>query len=130
LSLNPQKLAGQCAKLKCCMNFEVDQYVEASRLLPSREVQLETVDGTYYYFKADILSNLITYSTDRRMAANLETITAARALQVIAMNKEGRKPESLSDQAPKVETKPLDLATQDDLTRFDTARRKKKKKKH
>ena len=130
LSLNPQKLAGQCAKLKCCMNYEADQYVEASQRLPSREVQLETLDGTYYFFKADILSGLITYSTDRRMAANLETITAARALQVIAMNKEGRKPDSLSDQAPKVETKPLDLATQDDLTRFDTARRKKKKKKH
>ena len=129
LSLNPQKLAGQCAKLKCCMNFEVDQYVEASRLLPSREVQLETVDGTYYYFKADILSNLITYSTDRRIAANLTTITAKRAMDVIAMNKEGRKPETLDDRVIVTTHKPVDLAAQEDLTRFDQVRKKKKKKK-
>ena len=130
LSLNPQKLAGQCAKLKCCMNYEADQYVEASQRLPSREVQLETIDSTYYFFKADILSGLVTYSTDRRMAANLETITAARALEVIAMNKNGQKPDTLNDEAPQAEHKPVDLATQDDLTRFDSARRKKKKKKN
>ena len=130
LSLNPQKLAGQCAKLKCCMNYEADQYVEASRRLPSREVQLETLDSTYYFFKADILSGQVTYSTDKRLAANLVTIPAARALEVIAMNREGRKPDALSLESRKQEHKPLDLATQDDLTRFDASRRKKKKKKH
>ncbi len=130
LSLNPQKLAGQCAKLKCCMNYEADQYVEASRRLPSREVQLETLDSTYYFFKADILSGQVTYSTDKRLAANLVTIPAARALEVIAMNKEGHKPDALSLESRKQEHKPIDLATQDDLTRFDTSRRKKKKKKH
>ena len=57
ISLNPQKLAGQCAKLKCCMNYEVDCYVEAQKRLPSREIELETKDGTFYYCKADILSN-------------------------------------------------------------------------
>ena len=128
LSLNPQKLAGQCAKLKCCMNYEADQYVEASRRLPSREVQLETLDSTYYFFKADILSGQVTYSTDKRLAANLVTIPAARALEVIAMNKEGHKPDALSLESRKQEHKPIDLATQDDLTRFDTSRRKKKKK--
>ena len=130
LSLNPQKLAGQCAKLKCCMNYEADQYVEASRRLPSREVQLETLDSTYHFFKADILSGQVTYSTDKRLAANLVTIPAARALEVIAMNREGRKPDALSLESRKQEHKPIDLATQDDLTRFDTSRRKKKKKKH
>ena len=130
LSLNPQKLAGQCAKLKCCMNYEADQYVEASRRLPSREVQLETLDSTYYFFKADILSGQVTYSTDKRLAANLVTIPAARALEVIAMNREGRKPDALSLESRKQEHKPIDLATQDDLTRFDASRRKKKKKKH
>jgi len=129
LSPNPQKLAGQCAKLKCCMNFEVDQYVEASRRMPSREVQLETIDGTWYYFKADILSNMITYSTDRRTAANLTTITAKRALEIIAMNKEGRKPDALDDTAPAQPARPVDLATQEDLTRFDRTKKKKKKKK-
>ena len=96
LSLNPQKLAGQCAKLKCCMNYEVDQYVEASRRLPSREVQLETLDSTYYFFKSDILAGTVTYSTDKRIAANLTTITAERAMEIIAMNKEGQKPDAPS----------------------------------
>lgn len=128
LSLNPQKLAGQCAKLKCCMNYEVDQYVEASRRMPSREVQLETIDGTYYHFKSDILAGMVTYSTDKRMAANLTTITAARAMEVIAMNKEGKKPDALDDRVPEAPAKPIDLAAQEDLTRFDTAKKKKKKK--
>ncbi len=129
LSLNPQKLAGQCAKLKCCMNYEVDQYVEASRCLPSREIPLETKDGTFYFFKADILSNMVTYSTDKRIAANLTTITAERALEVISMNKEGQKPEALDNRAPSAPQKPIDLAAQEDLTRFDNTRKKKKKKK-
>ena len=115
LTLNPQKLAGQCAKLKCCMNFEVDQYVEASRRLPSREVHLETQDGTFYYFKADILSGLITYSSDRRIAA---------------MNKAGEKPVALDETVAPAPAGPVDLATQEDLTRFDRARKKKKKKKN
>lgn len=129
LTLNPQKMAGQCAKLKCCMNFEVDQYVEASRRMPSREVALETKDGTYYFFKADILSNMVTYSTDKRLAANLTTITAQRAMEVIAMNKEGQKPVRLDDREPENVPKHVDLATQEDLTRFDKAKKKKKKKK-
>ena len=129
LSLNPQKLAGQCAKLKCCMNFEVDQYVEASRRLPSREVSLETADGTFHFFKSDILTNMITYSTDKRIAANLTTITAERAMEIIAMNKEGQKPARLDDRAPVEAPKTVDLATQEELTRFDKAKKKKKKKK-
>jgi len=129
LSLNPQKLAGQCAKLKCCMNYEVDQYVESSRRLPSREVTLSTMDGEYHFFKADILAGLVTYSTDKRMAANLTTITAERALQIIAMNKEGQKPETLDDRVVAAPSKPIDLATQEDLTRFDRAKKRKKKKK-
>ncbi len=129
LSLNPQKLAGQCAKLKCCMNFEVDQYVEAARRLPSREVNLETIDATYHFFKADTLAGLVTYSTDRHIAANLTTITAQRALDIIAMNREGRKPHTLDDRAPAKTASPIDLAAQEDLTRFDRAKKKKKKKK-
>ena len=130
LSLNPQKLAGQCAKLKCCMNFEVDQYVEASRRLPSREIELETADGTFYFFKADILTNTITYSSNKRIAANLTTITAERALEVIAMNKEGQKPVKLDDRQPESSQLHVDLAAQEDLTRFDKAKKKKKKKKN
>ena len=128
LSLNPQKLAGQCAKLKCCMNYEADQYVEASRKLPSREISLKVADGEFFYFKADILSGMITYSSDKRIAANLTTITAERAKEIIMMNRKGEEPESLEEEGKPVPVKPVDLATQDDLNRFDSKKKKKKKK--
>ena len=130
ISLNPQKLAGMCAKLKCCLNYEVDNYVEASRKLPSKEIQLQTQDADYYYFKADILAGLITYSTDKNIAANLETITTQRAKEIIEMNRKGEKPVSLVDDGKAKEPKgPMDLATQDNISRFDSAKKKKKKKK-
>ena len=128
LSLNPQKLAGQCAKLKCCMNYEVDQYVEASRMLPARNMILYTQDADYYYFKADILSQLVTYSTDKRTPANLVTISAERAKAIIEMNQRGEKPVSLEEGGHKEPERPVDLATQEDLNRFDKKRRKKKHK--
>ena len=125
ISPNPQKLAGQCAKLKCCLNYEADTYVEASRRLPSRELTLETADATYYYFKADILSGMVTYSTDKRLAANVVTIHTDRAFEVIQMNRRGEKPLALDETAPKAHVRPVDLAEQDDLTRFDKAKRRR-----
>ncbi len=120
ISLNPQKLAGQCAKLKCCMNYEVDCYVEAQKRLPSREIELETKDGTFYFFKADILSNEISYSTDKNFAANLITITGKRAFEVINLNRKGIRPDSLHESEKKPEPqKPVDLVEQESLTRFD-----------
>lgn len=129
LSLNPQKLAGQCAKLKCCMNYEVDQYIEAGRTLPARDVVLESQEGDFYFFKADILSGMVTYSSDKHMAANLVTIPAARAIEIVGMNKEGKKPETLEEGGHKVPDRPIDLATQEDLNRFDKKKKKKKKNK-
>ena len=131
ISLNPQKLAGQCAKLKCCLNFEVDTYVESSKFLPGKEVRLETADNTYYHFKTDIFKKEITYSTDKSIAANLVTIDAQRAFEVIEMNRHGEKPAQLQregDKEAKAKPKPMDLASQDDLTRFDKSKKKKKKK--
>ena len=128
LSLNPQKLAGQCAKLKRCMNYEVDQYVESFRKLPPRDVMLYTQDSEYYLFKTDILAQLVTYSTDKRNAANLVTISAERAKAVIEMNQRGEKPVSLEEGGRKEPERPVDLATQEDLNRFDS--KKKRKKKH
>lgn len=131
ISLNPQKLAGQCAKLKCCLNYEVDAYVESQKRLPSKEITLETAEGTYYFFKADILKGLITYSTDKSFLANAVTITARNAFEVINMNKRGEKPESLVD-TNNISQKPIDLVEQESLTRFDKRKnnnsRKKKKK--
>lgn len=128
LSPNPQKLAGQCAKLKCCLNYEVDTYLEAYKKLPSREIQLETADATYYHFKSDILAGLVTYSTDKRLAANLITIPAARAFEVIQLNKQGEKPLNLCEDGAVEPQRPVDLVEQEDLTRFDKSKKKKNKK--
>ena len=126
ISQNPQKLAGQCAKLKCCLNYEVDCYVEAQKRLPSKEIELETKDGVFYFFKADILSNQITYSTDKSIPANLVTISGRRAFEVIGLNKRGIKPESLLEETHRTEPKkPVDLLEQESLTRFDRNRKNK-----
>jgi hypothetical protein len=132
ISLNPQKLAGQCAKLKCCMNYEVDAYVEAQKRLPSKEIQLETKDGTFYFFKADILKGVITYSTDKNFMANAVNISARRAFEVINMNKRGEKPERLDVESKSAAEpdKPVDLLEQESLTRFDKRKGNKKKKKN
>ena len=130
ISLNPQKLAGMCAKLKCCLNYEVDDYIEAGRRLPSKDIVLQTQDADYYHFKSDILAATITYSTDKNMAANLETISAARARQIIDMNRHGEKPLTLQeDDTQREQNKPVDLLAGDSITRFDKAKKKKKKKK-
>lgn len=128
ISLNPQKLAGMCAKLKCCLNYEVDDYVEASRKLPSKDIVLITQDAEYHLFKTDILAGLVTYSTDKNLAANLGTITAERAKQIIEMNRKGEKPLSLVEGEQKQNDKrSLDLATQENINRFDKSKKKKKK---
>lgn len=129
ISLNPQKLAGMCAKLKCCLNYEVDDYVEAGRKMPARDVVLQTADSDWYLFKTDILAGLVTYSTDKSIAANLITISAERARAVIEMNRRGEKPEAL-DEGDSVSTsdRPADLLADADISRFDKAKKKKKAK--
>lgn len=130
LSMNPQKLAGQCAKLKCCLNFEVDVYMEASKKLPPKDVALETIDSTYYHFKSDILSGLMTYSTDKHAPVNCVTIPADRVREIIAVNKEGKKVESLliPGETSERRTEFVELVGQDNINRFDKTKKKKKKK--
>ena len=130
ISLNPQNLAGQCAKLKCCINFEVNTYVEAIRQLPAKDVHLETKDATYYYFKADALKREIVYSTERNAPVNTVTLTAAQAFEIIALNKNGVKPDSLKpEEEGKKGASPFgDLLNQDAINRFDKKKKKKKKK--
>ena len=133
ISLNPQKLAGQCAKLKCCLNYEVDVYVESQKHFPSKEIPLETQEGTFYFFKADILKGMITYSTDKSFLANGVTISARRAFEIISMNKRGEKPDNLANgNGSTAPQRPIDLVEQESLTRFDKRKgnnnRKKKKK--
>lgn len=134
ISLNPQKLAGQCGKLKCCLNYEVDTYVEAQKKLPSREVVLETKDASFFHFKTDILSGRMTYSSDKRFAANLVTVDKERVYEIIRMNKNGNRPLKVDISEAPVEDKPVYKdVLEESITRFDTGggngnnKRKKRK---
>ncbi len=131
ISLNPQKLAGQCAKLKCCLNFEQDCYIEAQKEIPARDIPLETKDGTFYHFKTDVFAKTMQYSSDPHFAANLVTLSTDRVREIQALNKRGEKVDNLLDeesQQQQRETKYAEgyqnVVGQDSLTRFD------KKKKH
>lgn len=128
ISLNPQKLAGQCGKLKCCLNHEVDSYMEAQRKLPSREIPLETKDATFYHFKTDIFNEVMIYSSDRNMLVNLTSLKADRVFEIIALNKKGIKPDSLAVVETKKEAPApsfQDGVGEESLTRFDRERKKK-----
>ena len=139
IAINPQKLAGQCGKLKCCMNYEVDLYIEAQRNLPSREIVLETKDADYFHFKTDILAGKITYSTDKYNGANLETISKERAFEIISMNKKGKKPlklgmEEVEKHVNGGDYSGKDLLEDQSITRFDNnapsqSRRRRKPRK-
>jgi cell fate regulator YaaT (PSP1 superfamily) len=130
ISLNPQKLAGQCAKLKCCMNFELDSYVEAQKDIPVRDIPLETKDGTYYHFKTDVFKKEMQYSSSPSMAANIITVPVERVKEVIALNKQGIKVDSLEtynkDSLEKKEKDYENVVGQDSLTRFDNKKKKSK----
>ena len=132
ISPNPQKLAGQCAKLKCCMNFEVDTYLEAQKEFPPRDIQLETLDGTYYHFKSDILARTMQYSTAPNMAVNLVTLTVDEVKAIIERNKRGEKVEPFgSGNKGEQGAKTADyenVVGQDDLTRFDKKKNKNRNK--
>ena len=127
ISLNPQKLAGMCAKLKCCLNYEVDTYIEAGKRLPSKEIILQTLDADYFHFKNDILAGLITYSTEKGIPVNLVTISTDRAFEVIRMNKRGEKPENLEDGEGMEPESSKDLLENESITRFDKSKKKRKK---
>lgn len=133
LSMNPQKLAGQCGKLKCCLNFETDIYSEAQKKLPSKDTVLQTVDAEYFLFKSDILAGKLTYSTDKKIPANLVTIDLDRVNEIISLNNKGLKVESLLPEAEnkaRQQSAPVDLVEQESLTRFDKSKKNKKKKKN
>jgi cell fate regulator YaaT (PSP1 superfamily) len=129
LSLNPQKLAGQCAKLKCCLNYETDVYVEAQRDIPSKEIVLETKESSFFLFKADIFKRMLTYSTSKDILANAVTIPVERAKIIIALNKKGIRVDSLSEVIEVVKKNEFgDVLSQDGLTRFDHSKKSSKNK--
>ena len=127
LTLNPEKLTGQCAKLKCCTNFEVNAYVEAQKRMPPRDVVLETEEGSFYFFKWDLLKGEVTYTAEKNRSTNACTITTRRAREVIEMNRRGEKPATLLEERYIKKPVSLDILDENLLTRFDDKGRKRRK---
>jgi cell fate regulator YaaT (PSP1 superfamily) len=130
LSLNPQKLAGQCGKLKCCLNFEVDQYQEALNDFPDSRKRLKTKEGEAYFLKMDVLKGMMWYSYADQFGSYIG-LQKEKVKEIQQMNAKGEQPESLEDFTEKiVDVGPSfdDVIGQDDLTRFDHASKSKKKK--
>ena len=123
ISLNPQKLAGQCGKLKCCLNFEVDAYLDAQKDFPPTNITLETENARYSYLKADIFTGTYWYAQHGNGPSNLVPVHVDRVKEVIRMNRKGKKPEKLVIEKYDGGTKELDtfhnVVGQEDLTRFD-----------
>ena len=135
VSLNPQKLAGQCGKLKCCLNFELQCYLDAQQDFPDTNVPLEVFDGTAYHQKTDIFRRMMWYSFSKDEAANLIAVPVERVIEILEMNKKGEKVKSLTEVSDAhVEKKSLDYHSPvgaDSINRFEEQRdRRKKKKKH
>lgn len=133
LSLNPQKLAGQCGKLKCCLNFELDAYMEALKVFPKMEVKLKTEKGIALCQKIDIFKGLMWYCYDKEFM-NWHELPVAKVNEIIEANKKGVKVESLEafavEHSPKEQETYNNVVGQDSLTRFDQPKRKKSRKKN
>ena len=130
ISLNPQKLAGQCSKLKCCLMYEYDAYADARRTIPRLREPLQTLDGEYHLIKIDPLAGTMSFSTSKNTIANLTTLSTERVKAIIAMNRAGEKPESLigeDDERPAAE--PTYRSEEDSIDRFDNKSRRNKRNK-
>lgn len=133
LSLNPQKLAGQCGKLKCCLNYELDTYLEALESFPNTETKLQTEKGYATCQKIDIFKGLLWYAYEKEFM-NWHELTAEKANEIIALNTKGKKPMALEEfiiETPKPEKEPFsNVVGQDSLTRFDQPKQKNKKRRN
>jgi len=131
LSLNPQKLAGQCSKLKCCLNSEFDCYVDAQKNFPPRDIPLEAMDCTAYFQKLEVHKGVYWYSTDRQSSSNMIAIPVERVKEIQDINKKGKKVEKLIDAGeqwqPNADSH--DLLENNSLTRFSRAEEKKNRNK-
>lgn len=122
LSLNPQKLAGQCGKLKCCLNYELDCYVDAQKSFPPKDIPLETKEGTAYFQKMEVHKGLFWYTPDPQTSINLIPVPVQRVREIQAMNKKGQKAEKLLAEDLSPDNNPLskDLLSDNNLSRFDS----------
>lgn len=132
LSLNPQKLAGQCSKLKCCLNFEFDCYMDAQKSFPARDIPLELSDGTAYFLKMEVHKNVYWYTTDPHSSANLISVPVERVREIQALNRKGLKPDKLLVKGESFELTSVsqDLLQSNSLTRFDSTEGKNQHNKH
>ena len=132
LSLNPQKLAGQCCKLKCCLNYEVDSYIDERKDFPSSDTSIMTTNGKAYHVKTDVFRRLMWYSVGDANSLDLIPVSVEKVKEYLEMNKRGVKVQLEAqtdldnDNAPE-EIDFTQVVGQDSLTRFDSSRRKKKK---
>ncbi len=131
LSLNPQKMAGQCSKLKCCLMYEYDTYADARKIFPRVKEPLQALDGDYYLIKSDILAGTMTFSSSKESLSNLITLPVGRVREIQEMNLAGQKVEQLSDVETEEEIteEPTYRSEEDSITRFDSKRRKRAGKK-
>ena len=128
LSINPQKLAGQCGKLKCCLNFELDSYMEGIKEFPNTKVRLISKKGKASFFKMDIFKRLMWYVYEDRKSGGIVELSLDRVKEIISMNKEGNKPDTIELINIVVEEK-IDyenVVGQDSINRFDNKRKPKK----
>ncbi len=134
ISLNPQKLAGQCGKLKCCLTYELDSYMDARRSIPRVNAPIEIMDGNYYLVKTDIFKQLMYFSTDPNGASST-AVPVDRVRELIALNKKGIKPDLLIDEnhtTPPVITEPnfFNAVDEESISRFDNTNKRKNKRKN
>jgi len=129
LSLNPQKLAGQCSKLKCCLMYEYDAYSDARKGFP-RVKELQALDGDYFFIKNDILAGTMTFSSSKDSLSNLITLPVERVKEILALNRAGKKVERLQgEEVVEPAEEPTYRSEEDSITRFDSKRRNKRNKK-
>ena len=128
LSLNPLKLAGQCSKLKCCLTYEYDVYADARRSMPRLREPLQAIDGEYFLVKSDILAHTMTFSTSKDSMSNLVTIPTSRVREILAINRNGEKVDSiLGEELEQKVEEPTYRTEEDSITRFDKTKKRKKK---
>ncbi|MBE6181576.1 MAG: hypothetical protein E7148_02645 [Rikenellaceae bacterium] len=128
ISLNPQKLAGQCSKLKCCMMYEYDVYADARKDFPRLREPLQAIDGEYFLVKSDILGGTMTFSSSKDAMVNVVTLSIARVKEIMAINRAGQKVNKLQDDSALVVTseEPTYRSEEDSITRFDRTKRRKR----
>ncbi len=136
ISLNPQKLAGQCGKLKCCLNYELDSYIDAQQDFPDTNIPLESKDETYYHFKTDVFKRLMWFSTGKENVGRVVMLSVDRVKDIVARNKKGEKVDKIEQDVPIVsianrEQGYSNVVQEESLTRFDntnTSKSKRRKK--